>query len=321
MSRPADKLTSVPPHSDRVVVAINPMAGAKSAWPRAERLANLLAESGIRAEMLTNLDEVAQLSNAWHAEGRLRALVAVGGDGTAAELVNRTVPGLPLSLLPAGNSNLLARYVGLGRAPEQLCRTIAEGRLLRLDACRAQKRLFLLMLGCGFDGEVVRRVHAWRTAGERVGHASSRHYVKPILQVLRSYAYPEIRVSWEDSEGGGGLPAGEAVVRWLFALNLPCYGGGLRIAPQADGRDGRIDWCAFSRGSRWRTLCYAASVLLRRHPRLADYRCGRARRLRITSEAEVPYQLDGDPAGLLPVEVEVLPERLMLVVPQERGRW
>lgn len=315
MSQPQDNPTQLPPEADRVVVSLNPVAGARSASPRAERLVELLGQAGIRAEILTDLDEVARLAGTWHAEGRLRALVGVGGDGTAAELVNRTPPGLPITLLPAGNENLLARYVGIGKAPEQLCRMIAAGHLLHLDAARAGQRLFLVNASCGFDAEVVRRVHARRAGGRRAGHVRSRDYVKPFLQVLRSYTYPEIRVSWEGGEGGGDLAAGEAVVRWLFVLNLPCYGGGFRITPEADGRDGRIDWCTFARGSTWQTLRYAGAVLLRCHWKLADCRTGRAHRLWIASEAEVPYQLDGDPGGVLPVEIEVLPDRLTLVVP------
>jgi diacylglycerol kinase (ATP) len=43
-------------------------------------------------------------------------------------------------------------------------------------------------------------------------------------------------------------------------------------------------------------------------------RTGRARRLRVTSEVPVPVQLDGEAAGFTPVEVEVLPAALSLVV-------
>ena len=44
-----------------------------------------------------------------------------------------------------------------------------------------------------------------------------------------------------------------------------------------------------------------------------------ARRLRVTSEEEVPYQLDGDPGGVLPVDIETLPGRLTVVVPADEG--
>ena len=40
------------------------------------------------------------------------------------------------------------------------------------------------------------------------------------------------------------------------------------------------------------------------------------KRLRLESDEPVPYQLDGDPGGFLPVDLEVLPGRLTLIVPQ-----
>jgi diacylglycerol kinase family enzyme len=39
----------------------------------------------------------------------------------------------------------------------------------------------------------------------------------------------------------------------------------------------------------------------------------------VDSEEEVPYQLDGDPGGVLPLEIEALPGRLTLVVPADQG--
>jgi len=298
---------SLTPQTDRVVISVNPIAGARSAQARVDRLVELLEQGGFRAEALTDLDVVADRANAYHAEGRLRTLVGVGGDGTAAELVNRTDPGVPFTMLPSGNENLFARYLGLGSTPESVCQTITEGTLLRLDAGQANGRIFLLMIGCGFDAEVVRRVHQRRT-----GHIRSRNYFKPILASIRSYQYPELRVYWDDQDAGASLPP---AVRWLFAFNLPCYGGGLRLAPQADGTDGLLDVCAFRRGSLWHGLRYAGGVLLRRHQRFADCTMCRVRRLRIDADAQVPYQLDGDPGGVLPVEVEVVPERLTLLVP------
>ena len=87
------------------------------------------------------------------------------------------------------------------------------------------------------------------------------------------------------------------------------------MAPQAVGTDGLLDLCTFDRGSLWHGLRYAGGVLLGRHQRMADCHTRRVRRMRITSESEVPYQLDGDPGGTLPVEVEMLPGYLRVVVP------
>ncbi len=301
--------------ADRVIISVNPKAGARSSKARVDRLARLLGDAGFRTEQFTKLDEMADRAKELFAVGRLRALVGAGGDGTAAELVNRTPPGLPITMFPAGNENLLARYLRLGDSPEQVCRTIARGRVLQLDAGKAGQRIFLLMIGCGFDAEVVRRLHENRT-----GHAGNLAYCKPILRSIRSYEYPRLRVYWDADESQAvEEPEFPTEARWLFAFNLPCYGGGLRLAPRAKGTDGLLDVCTFLRGSLWHGLRYAAAVLAGLHPRLADCTVGRVRKLTITSEAEVPYQLDGDPGGMLPVEIEVLPKRLTLIVPGDRA--
>ncbi|HLA84061.1 MAG TPA: diacylglycerol kinase family protein, partial [Thermoguttaceae bacterium] len=261
-----------------------------------------------------------------------RALVGVGGDGTIAELANRTQAGVPLTILPNGNENLLARHLGLRRSADALCETIAAGRMVRLDAGRAAGRLFLLMIGCGFDAEVVRRFQQRRT-----GHIGHHSYIRPILESLVHYEYGKILIYCdeineplpEEEKGGrarfvqstlravpanrAGPPFSEA--RWLFAFNLPCYAGGLPFAPDADGTDGQLDVCTFRRGSMWHGLRYFFALARRRHMRLNDCRTFRATRLRIEAEGRVPYQLDGDFAGFLPVEVETVPGRLTLLVP------
>ncbi len=321
MDKPVEFLS---PELRHVIVSVNPKAGAASADNRVAHLVQLLRQEGLDVAVLQKLDEVATAANRWFDEGRLRALIAVGGDGTAAELVNRTATGLPLTVFPAGNENLLARHFGLGATPEECCRNVVEGALMRCVDGRADQRVFLVMLSCGFDAEVVHSLHLHRT-----GHVTSASYFSPIMESIRHYEYPELRVYWNKEAvvpGGGadqvpGHPP-ETVsdgVRWLFAFNLPCYGGGLQIAPEADGADGLLDICTFRHGGLWHGLYYTAAVMTGTHRWLTDFAQRRIGRLRITSDAKVPYQLDGDPGGFLPVEIEAVPNRLTLVVPKEKA--
>ena len=299
---------TIPPEADCVAILVNPKAGPASAQPWANRLAKSLKQRGFTVEVFIDLSLATTQANRWHAEGRLRALVGAGGDGTAAELVNRTIEGVPITLLPMGTSNLLARYFHLAKDPESLSQTIAEGATIRMDAGRANGRIFLLMASCGFDAEVVRKVHE-----QRQGHIGFGSYVKPVLQAFGSYHFPEIRVQWDDAN----LPP--LAARWLFAFNLPCYGGGpaeFKIAPNADGFDGLLDVCGLRNGTWWSGIKYIAAISLRLHHRLPDWTLRRVRRLHITSEENVPYQLDGDPGGFLPLEIETLPGRVTLLVPK-----
>jgi diacylglycerol kinase family enzyme len=297
-----------------VLIAVNPRAGSGGRSEQVERLATALNEAGLKASVLTDLSEVADRAQRFQEQGRLRALVGVGGDGTLAELANRTTASVPLAVLPQGTENLLAKYLSVRCDFRAVARMIIGGRTKRLDAGSANGRLFLLMASCGFDAEVVQRLHQAR-------HGNIHHwdYAKPILDAVRSYEYPELRISYPLREKDAFEQWETLAARWAFVFNLPCYARGLRLAPLASGTDGLLDLCTFREGSLWHGMRYLTAVTLGRHAELADCRSARLRRVRIESDQNVPYQLDGDPGGMLPLEIEVLPERITFVVPGEEG--
>lgn len=305
---------TLPNTADQVLISVNPKAGRRSVNARVERLADCLRTAGFQVEAKTDLAEVTEQANNLHRESRLRALVGAGGDGTAAELTNRTDPGVPISLLAAGTANLLAKHFRLSGNPEKLSRTIATGQLCELDAGRANGRLFLVMIGCGFDADVVQQVHEHReSCTRRGGHIGYSSYFKPVWRSVRSYRYPEIQVYCGEPNGETEEPL---TAHWAFACNLPRYGWGIPLAPKASGEDGQLDLCTYAGNSLWRGMGFAAAAQFGGwHQRLRGCRMSRTDRVRFTSDEKVAYQLDGDPGGSLPVEVEVLPKRLTLLVP------
>ncbi|MBI3838445.1 MAG: hypothetical protein HY288_10995 [Planctomycetia bacterium] len=306
----ASRVSFVSDKADRVLVLTNSTAGAR---PRNEAIRDLvqcLQARGLKTEVVRELPSLGPLTNRYHAEGQLRAVVAAGGDGTVAELVNRTAPDVPVTVYPLGTANLLANYLGIECDPVAVTRTVLEGATMRLDAGKANGRVFLLMVGCGFDADVVTRLHSKR----RGRHISYWTYAKPIMESIRSYQYPDLRVSC-DWTPAGESPAAPLSARWAFVVNLPCYAAGLQLAPGAVGTDGLLDACTFGHGSLWHGLRYLSYVALGRHRQLPDFQTARVKRLRIESDQRVPYQLDGDPGGFLPLEIEVMSERLTLLAP------
>jgi diacylglycerol kinase family enzyme len=269
--------------------------------------------------------------------------VAAGGDGTAAAVVNLIPVGVPMVILPLGTENLLAKHLGLSNDISRVAAAVRHGDSLRLDAGLAGGRLFLVMLGCGFDAEVVQHLHAARD-----GHINRWTYSKPIWRAVRNYQYPLIEVECEpgayrrsqpvemgrDEFGSAATEArrareatldiamaGEGPLRfstaWLFAFNLPRYAANLPFCPQADGSDGYLDLCSFARGGTLRGMHYLLSLWFGRHQRLSDFTHVKSSRFRLCSRGVVPYQIDGDPGGTLPLDVEVLPGRLTLLVPPQ----
>jgi diacylglycerol kinase family enzyme len=161
------------------------------------------------------------------------------------------------------------------------------------------------MASCGLDADVIYRLEQGRR-----GHISHLSYVKPIVAAFRNYGYPPLRlhVTAESS-------AEPIVARWMFLFNMPCYARGLPFTPGATGDDGLFDLCAFERGSFWNGMRYLLAVLRGTHGGLPDCTLRSVSGLRIEADESVPFQLDGDFGGYLPLEISLLPGRLTLLVP------
>jgi YegS/Rv2252/BmrU family lipid kinase len=293
----------VDPEARHVLVLRNPTAGARADQSRVDHLCRQLDAAGLVVTRVAHASELAEILAELPASA-VRAVVAAGGDGTASAVANGTPVATPLTVLPLGTENLLARYLQYPFSIEALTQTILHGATVALDAGQANGRLFLLMASCGFDADVVRRLH-----GQRRGNIRHLTYVKPILDSIRSYSYPAVRVSCPPD------PV-TYVARWVFIINLPQYAGGLQLVPEAVGSDGQLNLCLFQQGSFLRGLSYLLAVLQGRHRRSSEVVHQPVRRIHLDADAEVPFQLDGDPGGVLPLDVTVVPGRLRLLVSQ-----
>ncbi len=326
-----------------VIISVNPKAGRRSPMERAEKLQTLLQNQGLNVILLTDLDEVAKMANTFHAEGSLRVLVGVGGDGTAATLVNLIQPGVPITLLSAGTANLLAKHFRLGRTPEKLASVILTGKTITLDAGKVLSsassandateqngkqsngngRLFLVMVSCGFDADIVHGVHARREERYRGGHPHGAHisyfsYLKPIFKSLFGYRFAKMKIERFDGKDWHEISNQS---RWAFFFNINRYGWGLPLAPYAKENDGLLDHVLFRGGTTIHGLFYvAAAQCFSLHRFFARKMMGQATKYRVTSDKPVPVQLDGDPCGCVtptePMEIAVIPNRLTFLVPK-----
>jgi diacylglycerol kinase family enzyme len=276
-----------------------------------EEITAELSRLGYVVKTTADLNELTHLTHEAIQANSLRAVVSLGGDGTASLVRNHVPLDIPLVPVPMGTENLLGRYLNQTSDTVDVCRTIDEGISIGFDMGRAGSKYFLLMLSAGFDAEVIRTLHA-----SRRGNITRRAYFLPTLRAIGSYEFPPIQLYWD---GAGAVGAEPRDCRWLFAFNLPLYAMGLPIAPEAVATDGLLDVCTFERGTAWSVARYAWHVMRRGHMSLSDFALTRSRRIRLeaTDGREVAYQLDGDFAGTLPVDVEVLPGELQLMVPPE----
>ncbi len=306
--------------------AVNAASGRGGGRAAVVRLAQELERLGLESRIAWTLDERQRLveaacfsnSNPGRGRGRgaCRGLVAVGGDGTVAALINER-PEVPIAVVPAGTENLFARHFGFARNSSKAAARIAGGRAQPLDVGLIDGRRFALMAGFGFDADVVSRHHAARVG--RSGQLRTTHraaYVEPVLRSSFAYRFPPLTLTIEGVDGTEETLVGTTA----FIFNLPRYALGLPFAPSARGDDGWLDLVVFRDPGPFRALHYLWLVVRGLHLDRPGISHRRVRRVTIESSGIVPVQLDGDPGGIVvpgeaPSVVEVLPGAVDVLVP------
>jgi len=288
----------------RVAIVANPYSGARRNRRLVENLVAALARRSLTARILWDLNERREALTDPDLEKSTRCVVVVGGDGTIADVINEKPRGLPLAVLPAGNENLFARALGFQNGCDSLVDAIVAGRVKWIDLGRAGRRFFTLMAGVGFDAGVVQRVARWRQQRRSLRRVTRLSYIRPILGALRR---PPAGLVDIDADGI------EVRCAHCLVFNVPRYAAGLRFAPRALSDDGLLDWVAFERPGRGALVRYAMAVWRCTHLERHDVVHGRARHIRLVGTPPMPIQLDGDPAGFTPVEIEVRPEALAVL--------
>lgn len=291
--------------TDRTVVVIqrNPHAGPGQRRGQLLEFVKQLHRRGLRPRIFRQRERLKAWMSSPENLAQLRCLVAAGGDGTVDDLVTR-YPGVTLAIFPMGTENLFAKFLKIPRSGKHLADLIAAGSTRRFDVGRIGKQRFCLMVGVGIDAQIVHETHALRR-----GHIQRWQYIGPIwrawFHVMRQ---PLLDVYCDDHS----TPiAGRAV----FVMNQPAYALKFQIAADANGHDGRFDLRIVHWSSRWHLLWLAWRGWYGGWEKSPHVRVGSASRVRIDAERPVAVQIDGDPCGFTPLQIEIEPDALEVYAP------
>jgi diacylglycerol kinase (ATP) len=289
----------------RVLVIANPIAGGGRACGKTEALRRALSARGHEVEVFLTARGGDAALRARRIDGHLDRIVVVGGDGTLNEVLNGLVdPGrVPIAQLPTGTANMLGHELGLPGDPREAAAMVEGGEVRRLDMGRMGERRFLMVASAGFDAMVTRHL------GERrSGRLGYRGYAKPILRVLADYEPPSLTVNLDDGP--------DLACQALIASNLRNYGGLFRVSDDARPDSGLLHVCVIENASIRSLGAIALAGATRSFARSSrvDYRT--AKNVRIEAATPCPVEVDGDHAGSAPIEVDLVPAAIPVVVPR-----
>jgi diacylglycerol kinase family enzyme len=249
-----------------------------------------------------------------HAANGAELVVAAGGDGTINEIAEGlTHSRTPMAVLPGGTANVLAVETKVGldleKAAERLPllreRRISVGHVTCEDG--RVSRHFLLMAGIGLDAHIVYNVDAAlkARAGKLAYWAAGWHVLGTRL--------PEFDIEVDGERR-----------RCSFALvtKVRNYGGDFSIAQNVTLFDDRFEVVLFEGRSTFRYVKYLLGLAFKRVSGMKGVTILQGRRVVASSpeDERVYVQIDGEFAGRLPAEIEIVPDALTLMVSDEYGR-
>ena len=190
-----------------MLIVFNPTAGGRRRR-RLARALDALGLEGLRPVVAETLHpgHAAELARA-AADRGVGLVVAAGGDGTIAEVASGLAGSAALlGILPFGTANVLAWELGLPFAPERAARVLTAGRaallrpgLARFGSGGGASRLFVQMVGAGFDAAVVAGLDL--RLKRRIGKAA---YVAQSARELFRYPFPRFTASLDGGNRGSG---------------------------------------------------------------------------------------------------------------------
>lgn len=283
---------------------VNPRAGRGRTgrlWPALARFLNargLEYRAAVATESFTPRSLAEKVPEGW-------VVVAVGGDGTMAQVAAALPPGRIIGMIPTGATCDFARSVGYSLSPVTALRQLLEGEPRPFDLPAVNGRPFLGVAGIGFDALLARRAEAVGVRGAlRYWHAFVRH--------LARYDSPALTVQLDGRTGAGK-------VFHLAVGNCRYYGGGYMVCPSAHFDDGLLDVCITEELSLGELLLTLGRLGRGSHIKHRKVHYTKAHSIHVDGPPGVPVHADGSVIGTLPATFSVRPRSLQLIVP--KGTW
>lgn len=282
----------------------------------------------------TTEDEPGQNLARQAAKDKVDAVLVAGGDGTVRAASEGLIDsGLPMTLLPAGTGNLLARNLGISvNRMDEAVDTVFDGDDRTIDAGLAtiirtdgatEEHAFIVMIGIGIDAKMIAATNP--ELKKRVGWLA---YVEAIARIVRDVDAVRLTYTLD-----GSSPRTTSV-HTLIVGNCGALPGGVLLMPDAVIDDGLLDivgmrprnfagWVRVSTAVFWENgvvrKTRAGRQLLKGNKPVRGLRYFQGRHASLRFEKPEEFEIDGEGMGLVTgVDVKVAPGSLIVRAPKKK---
>ncbi len=253
------------------------------------------------------------------------SLVAVGGDGTANEVINGITDfaRVRFGMIPTGSGNDLARGLGIQGSPteclERILACLQDGGndCFTMDLGEvsweggAKRRLFAISSGVGLDALVCKMALK----------SKIKDFLNKIYLGKLTYVVLTVRSLFTMKTSDAAVRFNGAHKKYyrknitLAVMNFPAEGGGVLFAPHADATDGKLSACSIYGVSRPRAFLSLPFLLVGKHTWIPGFEITDCGECRIRLKTPMVLHTDGEYcADVTEAEFRCLPQKLRVLV-------
>jgi len=303
----------------KAAVVVNPASANGSTGKRWPEMAASFEQEGLSfvCSLTERPGHATEITRRFLGEGH-DLIIAVGGDGTANEVVNgffdktgRSIrPGAALGLISCGTGRDLFRTLGIPSDSTAAIRHIINSISRPIDLglvtfCNSKEvresRYFINVAGLGLDGATAEKVN--RTSKALGGFIS---FLWATVSTIILYKNQKMNIIVDDEQ-----ICDEPITVVVFG-NGRYFGSGMCVAPNALIDDGLLDIIILRDLSKLNLLISLPRVYKGTHLSHSHVSSLRGKKIKVTSEGRALLDLDGEQPGRAPVEIEIIHHAISL---------
>lgn len=212
-------------------IIFNPVAGKQKAFKNLKVVERVLTDRKVEYAVHKSggIHDAEYITRKLTTAGE-RELIVLGGDGTLNEVLNgiQDPSACKIGLVPSGTGNDFAARMGIPLDPEKATLRILDGKAKPVDYIDVSGTRSMNVAGLGIDVDVLERCQRGRMKGK----------LKYLISLIKSlFLFKGYNVKMECE----GRETETRNVLICAVCNGAVFGGGIKICPEADPSDGKMD--------------------------------------------------------------------------------
>ncbi len=242
-------------------------------------------------------------------EDGMDTILVVGGDGMVNSIGSVLMHhDVALGVIPSGSGNGFARHFGIPLTPERAAEALVGAERQKIDVGTANERPFFVTCSMAWDAAIVRTFEKSPVRGVVP-------YVFAAVYEYLGYVAQPFHITLDERED---LHFSDPVV--FTVANLTQYGGGARIAPQAEPDDGLLELIVMQNRDAAKLVANMAKLFDGTIDQLSEVTWRRFQKLEVRRQKPAPIQVDGElvEEGAC-IRIDVIPKALTVLVPKKES--